>query len=191
MLNKWYYLLSSINCFHFLKIIFSKITHVETQISISLVMVALRFSTFENIFCIYSVFPAWALKFSQPLSMTPKLLETFIIYFPGHMSKKVSMVYREKEEKVVDSKGMYIEFYFILPNCSTKWLHKFIFPQQCLLHCLLTGGVVNLLKPCQCNGHGIASHYSFIRYLSDYCWGWASFQVLIDYLGFLLSELPV
>ena len=59
---------------------------------------------------------------------------------------------------------MYIEFYFILSNCSTKWLHKFISRQQCLLYYLLTDGVVKFPKTYQCNGHEMASHYSFIRY---------------------------
>lgn len=68
------------------------------------------------------------------------------------------------EEKIVDPKWMYIEFYFILSNCSTKWLHKFISRQQCLLYYLLTDGVVKFPKTYQCNGHEMASHYSFIRY---------------------------
>ena len=120
----------------------------------------------------------------EPVS--PELASEFFTAEPW--GKHTVYIWRKK---IVDSKWMYIEFYFILSNCSTKRLHKFISRQQCLLYSLLTDGVVKFLKTYQCNECEMASHYSFIRYLSGYCWGWASFQTLIDCLCFLLSKLPV
>lgn len=74
------------------------------------------------------------------------------------------------------------QFYSMLPNCFTKWLHIFVFLQLLKLFYHLVTIVVQV-NYCKYNEE--APVIIFVRYLPDYFWSWTSFQTFLAYFASL------